>query len=460
MRGLKLKIFLMVLLVTALSGCSLFVSEQPGSDQVCVPKSDLDELGITIDEFMKELAAKGVVNETIVNETIEEEDCEELYFFDDTMDECSKEEFCGMYMYEGLRTFETEEECLEAIEEVLEEREEEEIDDEKEELPVREFKAGELVEITPQTEAEDLTFEFSSPLDEEGKWQTTEDDVGEYIINITATNKAGDSFTRQIKIVITETTQPPVIEIDDITVEAGEMVVLEPNVTHPDGKEVNVSFSGWMDSAERETTEDDIGEHVVTVTADDGVQSVEKEVTVTVQRPAVPPQLQELSNIEVTEGELVEVEANATHPYDEEIDIIFSEPLDTEGKWQTETGDAGTYSITVTAVAEGLSTEETFTLTVNPEHEPPVIEHPDVVEFFVTVGETKTITLEPEVSHPQDKEVNVTYSGWMDEASKEITSDDEGEHTVVIEATDGIETVTKEVTVIVETGSDPGDWTI
>ncbi len=455
MRGLKLAIMFVVLISIALGGCSLFVTEQPGSDQVCIPKSDLDELGITLDEFMKELAAKGVVNETIVNETIEE-DCEELYYFDDTMDECSKKEFCGDYMYEGLRTFETEEECLEAIEEVLDEREE--VDEE--ELPVREFKAGELVEITPQTEADDLTFEFGSPLDEEGNWQTTEDDVGEYIVNITATNKAGDSFTRQIKIVITEPSQPPVIEIDDITVEAGEMVVLEPEVSHPEGKEVNVSFSGWMDSAERETTEDDIGEHTVTITADDGIQSVEKEITVTVQRPALPPQLQEIQDIEVTEGDLVEVEVNATHPYDEEIDIVFSEPLDEEGKWQTQEGDAGTYNITVTAVAEGLSTEETFTLTVNPEYEPPVIEHPDVVEFFVTVGETKTITLEPEVSHPQGKEVNVTYSGWMNEASKEITSDDEGEHTVIIEATDGIETVSKEITVIIETGSDPGDWTI
>ncbi|MFW6383292.1 MAG: hypothetical protein ACOCZQ_01470 [Nanoarchaeota archaeon] len=455
MRGLKLRIMFVMLMAITLSGCSVFMAEQPGSDQVCVPKSDLDELGITIDEFMKELAAKGVVNETIVNETITD-DCEELYYFDDTMDECDYEEFCGVYMYEGLRTFETEEECKEALEEVLEERK----DEDEDELPVREFAAGELVEITPQTDAQDLTFEFSNPLDEEGKWQTTEDDVGEYIINVTATNKAEDSFTRQIKLVITEPAQPPIIEMDNITVEAGENVVLEPQVTHPEGKDVNVSFSGWMDSAESETTEDDIGEHIVVITADDGIKSVEKEITVTVERPALPPELQEISNIEVTEGDLVEVEVNATHPYDEEIDIVFSEPLDEEGKWQTEEGDAETYNITVTAVSDGLSVEENFTLTVNPEYEPPVLEHPDVKEFNVTEGETKTIELQPEVSHPQDMEVNVTYSGWMTEATKEITSDDEGEHMVTIEATDGIETVEKEVTVIVEVVSDPEDWTI
>lgn len=444
MRGKKTGILFIILMSIAISGCGLFVTEEPGTDQVCIPKSDLEELDMTVDELMEELAERGVVNETIV------EECEELYYFDDTMEECDKEEFCGDYMYEGLRTFETEEECIEELEKILEDRE-----DVEEEIPVREFTAGEMVEITPETEAEDLTFDFSSPLDEEGKWETTEDDVGVYIVNVTATNKAGDSFTRQVKLLITDPAQPPVIEMEDVNVEAGETVSLQPQITHPEDKEVNISFTGWMDSAEKETTEEDIGEHTVTIIADDGIHSVEKDITVTVEEPAVAPEIQELSDMEVTEGDLVEVEVNATHPYEEEIDVAYSEPLDEEGKWETEEGDEGTYNITVTATVEELSDEETFTLTVNPAYQPPVLDHEEEVEVFVTEGETKTIELEPEVSHPEGMEVNVTYSGWMNESTKEITSDDEGEYTVTIEATDGIETVSKEITVIVEVTSPP-----
>ena len=41
--------------------------------------------------------------------------CEELYYFDDTMNECGKKEFCGLYMYESLQTFKTEKECEEFL---------------------------------------------------------------------------------------------------------------------------------------------------------------------------------------------------------------------------------------------------------------------------------------------------------------------------------------------------------
>jgi DNA-binding transcriptional MerR regulator len=42
---------------------------------------------------------------------VAEDDCSELYWFDDDSTECGQKEFCGVYMYEGLMTFETEEEC-------------------------------------------------------------------------------------------------------------------------------------------------------------------------------------------------------------------------------------------------------------------------------------------------------------------------------------------------------------
>ena len=50
------------------------------------------------------------------------EECETLWYFDEESLECQQKEFCGAYMYEGLHTFETGEECKAALEEYLEEK--------------------------------------------------------------------------------------------------------------------------------------------------------------------------------------------------------------------------------------------------------------------------------------------------------------------------------------------------
>jgi len=49
------------------------------------------------------------------------EECRTLWYFDETNLECQQKEFCGLYMYKGLHTFETEEECKTALEVYLNE---------------------------------------------------------------------------------------------------------------------------------------------------------------------------------------------------------------------------------------------------------------------------------------------------------------------------------------------------
>ena len=44
---------------------------------------------------------------------------------------------------------------------------------------------------------------------------------------------------------------------------------LVPQISDPEGDEVRVSYSGWMNSESRLTTYDDQGNHKVTVTARD-----------------------------------------------------------------------------------------------------------------------------------------------------------------------------------------------
>jgi hypothetical protein len=43
-------------------------------------------------------------------------DCHSYYWFDNTNKNCSQKQFCGMYMYQDLQTFNTIEECIEVLE--------------------------------------------------------------------------------------------------------------------------------------------------------------------------------------------------------------------------------------------------------------------------------------------------------------------------------------------------------
>jgi hypothetical protein len=42
---------------------------------------------------------------------ISNQECQELWWYDNDSEECLLDEFCGEFMYEGLHTFETEDEC-------------------------------------------------------------------------------------------------------------------------------------------------------------------------------------------------------------------------------------------------------------------------------------------------------------------------------------------------------------
>ncbi|MGM5482388.1 MAG: hypothetical protein ACQESF_02895 [Nanobdellota archaeon] len=427
MRGLRLTVLLLILSLV-LGGCSLFVTEDSQEGKVCIPKEKLEEIDITVDQLLDKLQnmteQQNATTEDSANESTSVEDSEEGSLADseekDSTEDTSEEE-----------------------------------KDSTEEMSVKEYTAGEMVEITPEA-AEDLEFEFSEPLDESGQWQTTSEDVGEYVVDVTATNAAGASVTKQVKIVVKSGNEAPVINgLSDVSVEAGEVVKLSPEVSDADGDEVTISYSGWMGSSEKNTTKEDVGTHEVAVVADDGKTTTEKTVQVTVVEKNNPPTIEEISKLTFTEGDLVKVEPKADDVDGDEVTLSYSEPFDENGEWQTQTGDAGTYSVTITATDGELEAKESFSIIVEKANTAPEIVYDELVEFYVTEGESKTIELSPEVSDADGDEVTVSYSGWMDSSTKEVTAEDKGEHSVTITATDGKAQSSHEVVVKINVNSPP-----
>jgi len=445
MREIKLILSVFVILLMTLTGCSLLITEPVDDDKVCISKSKLEALNISIDELLEEESV------TIEIEEVEEEE-------EETGDEEEEEE--------------AEEEDVAVLEEEVTEEEanvtedagdEEETTTDEPEIITKTYTAGELVSLKPTaSDADDdvVTFTYTEPLDENGEWQTAEGDEGEYIITVTASD-GKSQVSKNIKIIILGGNAAPVIEdIAAITVTAGDTVTLEPVVSDADGDEITISYSGWMTESSIVTSADDIGAQTVTITASDGKAETTKTVSVTVEKVNHAPVLAELSTVTVKEGELVELSASASDEDGDDITITFSEPLDADGKWQTAIDDAGTYTITVTASDGKLSDEKTVAIVVNPANSAPVIEQDDrtvIVQLDDDGKGTETVTLNPTVTDADGDEVTVTYSGFMDSNSKVVSEADEGEHIVTITADDSKVTASLNIKVTVELNN-PVKW--
>lgn len=316
----------------------------------------------------------------------------------------------------------------------------EEIETSRGGLPVKTVSEGDLVEF-PNLRATDpdgdpIDYTFTSPLNNEGEWQTKKGDAGEYKVVITASD--GQATTKQEVIIkVISGNAAPTIELDDVSVSAGDTVVLAPKVSDPDGDEVTVSYSGWMTTNTKETTFDDAGTHDVIVTVEDenGATS-SKKVTISVDAPNRDPIIQPISDLAIKEGDKIELLPRVSDPDDDDVTVAFSDPFDSKGVWQTGEGDAGIHQITVTADdGNGGTAEMKFLVAVETDNSAPVISGPSELSF--DEGELIDLTEHFDISDAEGDDFTVEYSGWMTSATKQTGSDDQGEYEVTITADDG-----------------------
>jgi len=333
----------------------------------------------------------------------------------------------------------------------VQEKEVPKANDDLSDVPKKEVIEGELVSF-PNLKAVDpdgdpITYTFTAPLNGKGEWKTKDGDVGQYLINISASDGA-NTVMQQVLIVVKSKNKPPVISVDEpLQVAEGDTITLNPTITDPEGESVNVTYAGWMDSTSKDVGFDESGLHKVMIIASDGKQQSTKELVITVTNTNRPPVLADLDAVTVKEGEKVTVKPSAKDPDGDTVKYSFSEPFDDKGMWQTKVGDAGDYDATVTASDGDQTAEKSVKITVTPMNRAPVIE----IDSPMNAKEGDTVTLNPKITDNEGDEVRVTYSGWMNAATKKLTYDDSGSHTVTISARDSAgNEAKKEVVIVVE----------
>lgn len=479
MKVRNLVVFAIMTSFLLLTGCITVVDDNK-EDMVYVSKEELAELNKTIEQLEKETGKEGV-EETVV-EPVEEiglanpaskycvENGGELEIRKD--EEGADVGICKLdagveceewsYVKGECPDEVTDKPAEEVVDEPVEEVVDEPVDEPKEELAsnaiVKEYVAGELIEIKPKAKDADndeITFSFTAPLDAAGTWQTSEGDEGEYVVTITASDGMSES-SMNVKLVVYAANHAPIMNrIDDVILTAGETIKLSPVVTDEDNDPIKISYSGFMSESEYETTKEDVGEYEVTVTASDGILEVSQDVQVTVLKMNTPPTLDVKKMFDLVEGEYLSVDAEFSDVDSEDtLKVTYSAPLEEDGTWQTSLGDAGTYTATVRVTDGKATAKKSIVIKVAKANSAPVITL-EGVTVVVNVGEKEVVKLSPVIEDADGDALEITYSGWMTTNTVTVTDADEGDHKVIVLVSDGKEESSAEATVTVEVNHPP-----
>ncbi|NOZ81487.1 MAG: tandem-95 repeat protein [DPANN group archaeon] len=230
---------------------------------------------------------------------------------------------------------------------------------------------GDTIKVTPvasDSDGDPVTFSFSPPLNENGEWTASYQDAGVYVLSVTADDGMGGMDTATFTLTVTESgNHAPILQpLADMTVQEGEPVQIIPVADDPDGDSIAFSYSAPLDGEGRwQTGFMDAGVYPVWVSASDGRNETRQDFTLTVleagnHAPVIAP----LPDLTVYEGQLASVDIHAIDPDGDDVTLTIDGPLDKDGRWQTARGDAGDYTITITASDGQLSSSRAFHLTV------------------------------------------------------------------------------------------------
>lgn len=135
----------------------------------------------------------------------------------------------------------------------------------------------------------------------------------------------------------------------------------------------------------------------------------------------------------VRENDLVKLKVRVIDPDQDKVTYTFSKPLNSQGEWKTSYGDAGEYTVTITATDGRLTTEKKVKIVVQKVNVPPLL--PVLRDIVVKEGET--VLFSPNVSDPNHDKVTLTVSEPLSKKSFVTDHTSAGEYQIKVSATDG-----------------------
>lgn len=287
--------YILIIIMVIISGCNIsdyqYTEEKEEVKEICDEKTkicypitevnkDSDEKTVEQDDFDKEFEKlKQIVSDMNdetdkLEETTQEENTETAKKTDNTKVVETKTEESTKVTETNTKVAETE------LEKVVEETDStketvDESDNETYSGDIDKYMtvfAGKEIKLNVKTrdpDGDELTYTYSSPLDENGMWQTSMDDIGKYNVIITVSDGKYKQSLR-ILLEVKKFNRAPVLEtIEDIEVYEGDTVFINAKASDEDDDPLDITYSGWMNTKTKKIGYDDAGEYKVTVTVTD-----------------------------------------------------------------------------------------------------------------------------------------------------------------------------------------------
>lgn len=230
----------------------------------------------------------------------------------------------------------------------------------------------------------------------------------------------------------------------------GDLIRLIPEAADDDNDNVTLRYTAPLnDSGEWQTGYDDAGTYETTIIADDGETTTEEKVTLVVGNRNRAPKVQ-ADDVTVEETDIVEVVPDAEDPDEDPITLRYSEPLDANGRWQTDFGDEGSYKATVTVSDGELEASQTFNVTVLRKNRPPRIVSSTPDQNQLTIDETDSIRFSITADDEETDDLDIR---WLVDDKENATGkiftyqtdyDSEGITIITVLVSDGEDEVSQE----------------
>jgi hypothetical protein len=239
------------------------------------------------------------------------------------------------------------------------------------------------------------------------------------------------------------------VSLDDIVVEGEEEERESPlDIFQRTEEEEEISEEEIEEEfVEEEIIEEEIGEIEETIIEieEEIVEIPEEEIEIIEIVEEIEEEIpdEQAVVIIVQETDLVSLEPAATDPDGDPLEYTFTSPLDNIGDWQTTYGDAGEFTVTITASDGDLSASQDVLIIVNRREEAPSIDDLIPDESELRIKEDNIIDFSVSAS---DLNSDDLYYEWKIDGeevsddtsySYELDYDSAGSHTVKLAITDG-----------------------
>jgi len=273
------------------------------------------------------------------------------------------------------------------------------------------YNETDLVSLQPKAEdpdAQELIYSYAAPLNENGEWQTTYGDVGEYEVTITVSDGITE-VSQDVLIIVNRKEEKPIIESfkpenKEVNIKEGQGINFQ--IIASDLNKDSLIIKWLLNDKEISTGDkfsfsasyEDAGKYKVKVTVSDGTSEVINEWNLNVEDVNIENILDTIEDITIEETQL----ASLKLPNFEELSLTYeiSEPLKTN-KWQTSYDDAGEYIVTIAVEGKGFSGSKEVKVTVTNKDRPP--EFTKLNDITVNEGEEAKIVLE--AKDPDEDEI-------------------------------------------------------